>query len=98
MINQEAQGNNDEVRGEKISAFGRKADSFYKFDNKKVAEGLKRMNEFKPVMQQKLKPAGKRIEDFLFWHILIGSGPANYKSDLDTPDGDIEKLLDELIS
>jgi hypothetical protein len=98
MANPEIQKNEDLSREEKISAFGEKADAFYGLDDKRLSEGLNKLNVFKVEMQQKLKPDGKRIEDYLFWHILIGSGPSNFKSDLDTPNGEIEKLVDSLIS
>lgn len=50
-------------------------------------------------LEKELREKGIEPRDYLYWHILIGSTPSDEfdkSAPLDTPDGDIEKLINEL--
>jgi hypothetical protein len=81
-------------REEKVLAVERKKDTFYELGKEKRATGLRKM----VAMKRELSQRGINAGDFLFWHMIIGSTPDKHNADLDTPNGDIEKFIDSLIS
>jgi hypothetical protein len=63
-----------------------------------TAKKLSLLFEKSEKLKKKIESMNLKPSDFLFWHILAGSTPDTSPDfmELDTPDGDIEKLINEL--
>lgn len=107
MANSELPKNNNELsadeRGHKISEFRKKFESIYEAVSSREAlsQRLDLIEKGRNALEAKIKGDGRDPQDFAFWRMIIGSSPSKnkvYSNALDTPEGDIEKLVDSLIS
>lgn len=98
----------EETRQEKVGRIRQKIDSFYdkigfeadaEEDGGKAKKRMELIAERNLELEKKIKQIGLNPDDYLLWHMLIGSsahlGAVN--RELDTPDGDIERQIDELM-
>jgi len=99
----------EDLRQEKIVEIKLKWDSFYDNLSKLADKGEKGDKEArekviflekkKRELEEKIKQMGFTPENYLFWFILVGRTPDTSPDfmELDTPNGDIEKLINELM-
>lgn len=96
------------LRYKKIAELKSKRDLFYSGPLKDIedhgevryttAKKLSLFFEKTEKLKKKIESMNLKPHNFLFWHILAGSTPDTSPDfmELDTPDGDIEKLIGEL--
>jgi hypothetical protein len=98
------------LRYKKIAELKSKRDIFYSGPLKDIedhgevrhttAKKISLLFEKSEKLKKKIESMNLKPHDFLFWHILAGSTPDVSPDfmELDTPDGDIEKLINELMA
>ena len=94
--------NHSEVAGpnreDKMAELEKRMDKLHGRDTKaqvaveSVIGAMREMNQ----LEDKLYSDNLKPENFLYWHILKGTKPKGDELELDTPNGDIEKLIDKL--